>query len=100
MEGGDGVVSRLEAVARRLAVPPGVRIEYVSLRGAPSHELLAFAEEQRIDLLAAGAHGRSPLGRLVLGSVSTKLVRTARCWVLVAPPCPDEAPASDPAPWT
>jgi len=100
MEGAEGVVPRLEAVARRLTVPPGVQVQYVSLRGEPSHELLAFVQERQIDLLAAGAHGRSPLGRLFLGSVSTKLVRTARCWVLVAPPCPDEAPASDPAPWT
>jgi len=100
MEGAEGVVPRLEAVARRLAVPPGVRVEYVSLRGEPSHEMLAFVEERQIDLIAAGAHGRTPIGRLVLGSVSTKLVRTARCWVLVAPPCPDEAPASEPDPWT
>lgn len=95
----EGVVPRLEEVARRLDVPPGIRVEYVSLHGEPSHELLAFAEEQQIDLLAAGAHGRTVLGRLVLGSVSTKLVRHAQCWVLVAPPCPNEAPAPDGTSW-
>jgi nucleotide-binding universal stress UspA family protein len=87
-----GVLPKLDALARRLAPPPGIHIEYVLLHGEPAHEVLAFAEERRVDLVAAGAHGRSALGRLVLGSVSTKLVRTAHCWLLVAPPRHDARP--------
>jgi nucleotide-binding universal stress UspA family protein len=79
------VVPQLESVARRLAPPPGIRIEYALLRGEPAHELAAFADEMNIDLIATGTHGRSALGRLVLGSVSTKLIRTAHRMVLVAP---------------
>lgn len=82
-----GIVPRLESVARRLALPPGVNVEYVTLHGEPANELIAFANQFKIDLIAAGAHGRSALGRLLLGSVSSKLVRTAQCSVLVAPPC-------------
>jgi nucleotide-binding universal stress UspA family protein len=63
------------------------------LHGDPAHEVLAFVDAQRIDLIAAGAHGRSPFERLVLGSVSTKLVRAADCWVLVAPA--DATPVGD-----
>jgi nucleotide-binding universal stress UspA family protein len=84
-------LARLEILAKRLGRPLGVEIEYVSLHGEPAHELLAFADQYHIDLVAAGAHGRSALGRLVMGSVSTKLVRTAHCWVLVAPPEPKSA---------
>ena len=80
-----GIAPKLVAVAHGLEIPPGVRVEYVLLHGEPAHELLAFAEERRIDMIAAGAHGRSALGRLMLGSVSTTLVRKAHCWVLVAP---------------
>jgi len=80
------VVSKLEDVGRRLNPSPGVRVEYVLLHGDPAHELVAFAAQMGIDMIAAGTHGRSALGRLVLGSVSTKLVRTAKSWVLVAPP--------------
>jgi nucleotide-binding universal stress UspA family protein len=86
-----GVLARLEILAKRLDRPRGVEIEYVSLHGEPAHELLAFGEQYHIDLVAAGAHGRSALGRLLMGSVSTKLVRTAHCWVLVAPPEPKSA---------
>ena len=94
-----GNLPKLEAVAERLNVPPSVQIEYVTLHGEPAHELGAFAEEFKVDLIAAGAHGRTALGRLMLGSVSSKLVRTARCWVLVAPPRRDveEAEAVDSA---
>jgi nucleotide-binding universal stress UspA family protein len=82
----NGVLPKLEVLGRRLAAPPGVQIEHVLLHGDPSNELLAFAEQRRIDMIAAGAHGRSALGRLMLGSVSTKLVRNGNCWILVAPP--------------
>jgi nucleotide-binding universal stress UspA family protein len=56
------------------------------LHGEPGDELVAFAEQHHIDMIATGAHGRSAMGRLALGSVSTKVVRAARCAVLVAPP--------------
>jgi nucleotide-binding universal stress UspA family protein len=64
-------------------------VEFVLLHGDPAAELLAFAEQLQVDMIAAGTHGRSALGRLMLGSVSTKLIRTASCAVLVAPPCAD-----------
>jgi nucleotide-binding universal stress UspA family protein len=57
----------------------------VSLHGEPGDELVAFAEQHHIDMIATGTHGRSAIGRLALGSVSTKVVRAARCAVLVAP---------------
>ena len=93
------VMPKLEAVARRLDVSPGIRVEYVLLHGDPAHEVLAFADQLEVDLVAAGTHGRSALGRLMLGSVSTKLIRTASRMVLVAPPHPElVAPPSEPAP--
>jgi nucleotide-binding universal stress UspA family protein len=83
-----GVLPRLADVAKRLSAPPGIDVEYVSLHGEPAHEILAFADQCHVDLIAAGAHQKTAIERLVLGSVSTTLVRTARCWVLVAPAAP------------
>ena len=82
------VVPKLEAIARHLDVSPAIRVEYVLLHGDPAHELLTFADQLEIDLIAAGTHGRGALGRLLLGSVSTKLIRTANRMVLIAPPRP------------
>jgi len=88
----DAVIPKLEEIVQRLDPSPGIRVEYVLLHGDPAHELVAFAEQMGIDMIAAGTHGRSALGRLMLGSVSTKLIRTAKCWLLVAPPHRDSVP--------
>jgi len=61
-----GLIPKLEEVVRRLEPSPGVRVEHVLLHGDPAHELVAFAEQMGIDMIAAGTHGRSALGRLVL----------------------------------
>jgi nucleotide-binding universal stress UspA family protein len=54
--------------------------------GVIAAEALSVATEQRADLIVAGSHGLGFLGRLMLGSVSTRLIRGATCAVLIAPP--------------
>lgn len=49
----------------------------------PAHALLRFASSHGADLIGLGVHGRGPLGRLVLGSISDKVVRAADVPVLV-----------------
>lgn len=43
-------------------------------------------EEERIDLVVVGTHGRGGLGKLLLGSVAEKIFRQARCPVLTVGP--------------
>lgn len=69
----------------RLTVPDGVLVEDVVLSGDPARELLSYAQRSGADLVAAGSHGHGFISRLVLGSVTTKLLRTATCAVLVIP---------------
>ncbi len=45
-----------------------------TLAGTPSYELIRKADEWLPDLLVVGSHGRSLVSRLVLGSVSKKVV--------------------------
>jgi nucleotide-binding universal stress UspA family protein len=45
--------------------------------------IIRFADENDVDLIAMGTHGRSPVTRLVLGSTSDKVVRSASVPVLV-----------------
>src|SRR6185369_10582246 len=52
--------------------------------GKPSDRLLVRADEWKPDLIVAGSHGRSAIGRLVLGSVSHHIVTDARCSVRIA----------------
>jgi nucleotide-binding universal stress UspA family protein len=83
------MLDRLRDIQRRLDVPLDVKVELVVLHGEPATELVAFAKQVGIQLIATGSHGRSMVGRLVLGSVSTAIVRTAHCWVLVGPSADD-----------
>lgn len=69
----------------RLAIPSSVRVEDVLLAGDPARELLSYAGRVDADLIAAGSHGHGFVTRLVVGSVTTKLLRMASCPVLVIP---------------
>jgi nucleotide-binding universal stress UspA family protein len=54
------------------------------LQGAPWHELVAYAKsDPEIDLIVVGTHGRTGIKHALLGSVAEKVVRHARCPVLV-----------------
>jgi nucleotide-binding universal stress UspA family protein len=70
----------------QLAIPSGMETHTVVLRGDPAKELLAFADQEGIELIATGTRGFSPFRGSVIGAVPTALVRAARCSVLVVPP--------------
>ena len=53
---------------------PGWAVQAVGLPGSPSTELIDKADEWKADLVVVGSHGRSTLGRFILGSVSKKVV--------------------------
>lgn len=54
--------------------------------GKPAEEILHIARNVGADLIIVGSHGLTGLERLVLGSVSEKIVREAGCSVEVARP--------------
>ena len=54
------------------------------LVGDPADALLELATKWGADLIVVGSQGRSAIGRLILGSVSRKIVTEARCSVRVA----------------
>jgi nucleotide-binding universal stress UspA family protein len=62
----------------------GIEAEMKMAHGDPAEEILADAKAGGYDLVVVGSRGLGPLGRLVLGSVSTEVVENAECPVLVA----------------
>ncbi|MBI5311445.1 MAG: universal stress protein, partial [Actinobacteria bacterium] len=52
--------------------------------GSPA-EVLAGAGADGVDMIVAGSRGYGPVKVVLLGSVSAKLVRSARCPVMVVP---------------
>jgi universal stress protein A len=57
-------------------------VEYVVLKGTPYEEISRFAEENKIDLIVIGTHGRKGLDRMLFGSTAEQVVRYAPCPVL------------------
>ena len=52
--------------------------------GSPAWQILEAADEFKPELILLGSHGRSTLGRLILGSVSQKVLTEAECSVRIA----------------
>jgi nucleotide-binding universal stress UspA family protein len=61
----------------------GVQPECFVQEGEVTDSVLSFAEAQLVDLIVMGTHGRKGFDRVTLGSVAEKVLRKARCPVLV-----------------
>lgn len=79
-----------EELARKLAEQaaerlrgqfPGWRVSGAACHDAPWWGILRQAETFKPDLIVVGSHGRSALGRMVLGSVSQRVATEASCSV-------------------
>lgn len=88
----------IRASVQRMLLESGAspRNLYVHARiGTPAKEIVALAAEATADILVVGTHGRSGVGRWLLGSVAEKVVRYAPCPVLVARPHPEHGPPNE-----
>ena len=72
--GGDLVSARL----------PGWKVQSGAEADAPYAAIVRKAEDFAADIVVVGSHGHSPLGRLILGSTSQKVLAHAPCSVRVA----------------
>jgi nucleotide-binding universal stress UspA family protein len=59
--------------------PDGLRVELNFRHGAPHAEIIDYADDNDIDLIVMGTHGRGVAGQLLLGGVAEKVVRKAPC---------------------
>jgi len=69
--------------ALRRWAPSGVSLRTEIDIGHPAEKILSRAEAEGVDLIVCGRRGGSVFDRWLLGSVSARLVRYARCSVLV-----------------
>ncbi|MCM3904494.1 MAG: universal stress protein [Pyrinomonadaceae bacterium] len=86
---GSAATGDAQSLAERAAVRlranfPGWEMAAAASVGSSSRDLIMTADRWQPDLIVVGSHGRSKLGRLVLGSVSQGVLTHARCSVRVA----------------
>lgn len=70
----------------KLLESAGLEVESHLLQGDPGERLIEEARQRDIDLIVVGSHGRTGLGKLVMGSVASHVVTHAPCSVLVVRP--------------
>jgi nucleotide-binding universal stress UspA family protein len=78
--------AELEQMVRDMDGTAGIQVRAELLEGDPATATLHLARSVGAEMIAAGSHGAGFLGRILMGSVSTRLVRGAPCMVLIAPP--------------
>jgi nucleotide-binding universal stress UspA family protein len=77
--------TKLKAFFAPIAGETKVEIETRLCLGVPERTLSELVIEEQADLLVVAKHSRSTLGRFFMGSTTEKIVREARCPVLVVP---------------
>lgn len=60
----------------------GVAARGLLRSGVPHQEIVLAAKDEQPDLIVMGTHGRGGLGRLLLGSVADRVIRSASCPVM------------------
>jgi nucleotide-binding universal stress UspA family protein len=78
------VEAYLEDMKARLNAK-GFTVELHICSGAAAWEILDLSERTDVDLIAMSTHGRSGIGRWLLGSVAEKVLRHSRKPVLLLP---------------
>jgi nucleotide-binding universal stress UspA family protein len=91
----DQVRERRQSAAQELVQRgrrEGIRVTFLVWEGDPGDSILEAARAEDADMVILGSHGRGPIGRLLLGSVSQHVVRHARVPVVVVPRDADAGP--------
>ncbi|HBG93428.1 MAG: hypothetical protein A2X54_07700 [Nitrospirae bacterium GWF2_44_13] len=61
----------------------GIKTTGLIYSGRPYEAIIEAAKEKKADLIVVGSHGKAALARLLMGSVTERVIGTAECAVLV-----------------
>jgi nucleotide-binding universal stress UspA family protein len=76
---GPGATGKIKSICER----ESVSCEEMIVRGKPADTIVEMAEKSGIDLIVMGSLGMSAIERVLIGSVSDKVMRHAKCPVLL-----------------
>jgi len=73
----------VHSTARATAERHGRELDCVTVAGKPARAILEYADENDIDHIVMGSHGRDGIERAILGSVAETVLRRARVPVTI-----------------
>ncbi len=76
------LMQRLDLIKESL-YKNGFSVKTFLLYGNIPKQIVAVAEKEGVNLIVMGAHGKGLLTEILLGSVSTDVIRNAKCPVLI-----------------
>jgi nucleotide-binding universal stress UspA family protein len=85
----EAAVRDLDALEKRLCTDgalAGIKHDAVVRRGDVWPQLEALIDEDEVDMVVIGTHGRRGIGRFVLGSIAEEIFRCAECPVVTVGP--------------
>lgn len=88
---GKDAAERLAAIRTSPALK-GLEPKLILAAGTVQEEMQKIIQENHIDLVMVGTHGRTGLAKVVLGSVAEEICRVATCPVFTASPATEAAP--------
>jgi nucleotide-binding universal stress UspA family protein len=74
------------AHAKDVLAQAGVTAQTMIVRARPDDAIIGTAQQTEAELIVTGTHGRTGLGRFILGSVTERVISGAQCAVLAVKP--------------
>ena len=71
----------LEGVTQQLQ-DRGLKVDWTALEGSATEQIVAYARQEKADLIVMSTHARGGIGRFILGSVADSVLRHSPCPVL------------------
>ncbi len=79
----EGAKNRLQQEQIKFPLAKEVKTSAEIVQGIPYEEILKFQEQNGVDLIVIASHGRSAIAKYFLGSVSSNVLKGAKCEVLL-----------------
>ena len=76
------LIERLEAI-KRILESEGLNVKLYLKYGNIPKQIVEVSKKENVKLIVMGAHGKGLLTEILLGSVSTDVIRNAECPVLI-----------------
>ena len=82
----DDAKTSLDKAVIKIQNEHGIEVDSVLRKGLDYEEIVSYSQKNNIDVIVIATHGRTGILHTLIGSVAEKVIRYAKCPVLVTTP--------------